>query len=174
MLQATADPAALVPVIRAALVETDPQLPIGEISTLSGLVDSTLREPRFRAMTLGLFAMMAVIIALVGVYSPLSFLVSERRHEIGIRLAVGASQANVFRQVARQGVTLAAVGLLLGTIGAVGTNRLLGSLLYDVAPHDPVTLIGTNLLLAAVALIASIGPARRASRVAPQIALRAD
>ncbi len=174
LVQSAIDPVDLIPAIRAALVAADPLLPVAEVSTLSGLVDRTLREPRFRAVTLGLFALMAVVIAVGGVYSLLSFVVGQRRHEIGVRLAVGASQANVFRQVAGHRLSLAVVGLAVGTAGAVATTRLLGSLLYGVTPYDPATLVGTNLILAAVALLASIGPARRASRVAPQIALRAD
>ena len=174
MVESTGDPADLAPSIRAALVATDPRLPVAEVNTLSRLVDRTLREPRFRAVTLGLFALMAVVIALVGVYSLLSFVVGQRRHEIGVRLAVGASQANVFRQVAGHGLGLAGGGLAVGTMGAVGATRLLDSLLYGVTPYDPATLIGTNLILAAVAVLACIGPARRASRVAPQVALRAE
>ncbi len=174
MVESTGDPADLAPSIRAALVATDPRLPVAEVNILSRLVDRTLREPRFRAVTLGLFALMAVVIALVGVYSLLSFVVGQRRHEIGVRLAVGASQANVFRQVAGHGLGLAGGGLAVGTMGAVGATRLLDSLLYGVTPYDPATLIGTNLILAAVAVLACIGPARRASRVAPQVALRAE
>ena len=118
--------------------------------------------------------MAALVLSAVGLYGVISYLVSQRRGEIGVRIALGAHAAQVARMVMRQSLILTAAGLLIGLAGAFAGTRLLSSLLYGVAPTDPVTLLGGAALLVVVAAAASFGPARRAARVAPADALRSS
>jgi len=127
---------------------------------------------RFQMMLLGLFALLALVLAAVGIYGVISYSCSQRVHEFGIRLALGAERRDLLRMVIRQGAKLGLVGVCVGIGGALVLTRFLSSMLYGVKPTDPFTLLGVSLILAAVALLASYIPARRATKVDPMVALR--
>jgi putative ABC transport system permease protein len=133
-----------------------------------------MSTPRFTGLLLGAFALLALILSAVGIYGLLSFLVSRRTREIGIRVAIGADRGRVLALVLRNAAVLAVSGAIAGTVGALALTRLLQKLLHGVTPHDPATLAASAAALIAVALAASAVPAWRASRVNPVVALRSD
>jgi ABC-type antimicrobial peptide transport system permease subunit len=135
--------------------------------------DSIARQ-RFLAQLLGIFAALALALAAVGTYGVLSYLVTERQREIGIRMALGANRSSVLGMVLRQGLTTTAVGLVLGIAGALGLTRLASSLLFEVAPTDPATFGAVAGVITLVALVACVVPARRATKVDPMVALREE
>jgi putative ABC transport system permease protein len=135
-------------------------------------VSASLSPERFSVLLLAGFAGMALLLAVVGIYSVMSYSVSRRTHEIGIRVSLGASQSDVLLLVVRQGMLLALAGAVIGIAGALVLSRLMTSLLYGVAPTDPITFAAVSILLVIVALAASYIPARRATRVDPMVALR--
>jgi putative ABC transport system permease protein len=166
------DPLALVAGIRAAVRAIDPSLPVANVRTMEEVVEASMSTPRFTGFLLGVFAFLAVTLSAVGIYSVLAYLVSQRTHEIGIRMAVGAGAADVLATVLRRGVTPIVLGLVAGIMGSLVLARLMASLLYGVTPTDPVTFVAVPLALGLVALAASLVPAWRAMRVDPLIALR--
>jgi ABC-type antimicrobial peptide transport system permease subunit len=137
-------------------------------------LSGSVARPRFYALLLGLFATLAVVLAAVGVYGIFAYTVSQRRREIGIRMAVGARQASILALVLRQGATLTALGLVFGVLAALATTRLLRGLLFGVTPNDMTTFVVAPLVLGAVGLLACYLPARRAARVGPVLALRGE
>jgi putative ABC transport system permease protein len=141
---------------------------------MTEVVSTSLATPRLTGFLLGTFAAIALTLAAIGIYGVLSYLVSRRTHEIGIRIAVGADRTQVLMMVLKQGVTLAAAGIVTGIAAALLLTRLMQSLLYQVRPTDPVTFIVVAAVLVVVALIASALPAFRATRVSPLIALRTE
>lgn len=150
----------------------DKNLPISEVVTMDGVISAANAEPRFEMSLLGVFAGVALALAAVGVYGMMSYSVSRRTHEIGIRISLGASRGQVLLLILRQGLVLAAVGLGIGVIGALLLSRLMAGLLYGVQPTDPITFVGVGALLLMVAGAAAYVPARRAMRVDPIVALR--
>jgi putative ABC transport system permease protein len=166
------DPARVVSVLKREVWSLDSQLPLNRIQSLDLVLADSLAERRFNMFLLGLFAGLATTLATVGIYSVMSYTVSERTHEIGVRLAVGARRTDVLRLVLGQGARLAIAGLTAGVLGAVVLTRLMKSLLFGVAPSDPATLVAVVLLMAAVVLLACYVPARRAMQVDPMEALR--
>ena len=130
--------------------------------------------PRFRTLLLGIFSALALCLAMAGVYGVITYVVGRRLSEIGLRMALGASSADVLWLVLREGLALAGVGLAVGLAGAVAATRLLTSMLFEVKPADPMILAGVAVLLAAVSLTASYIPARRATKVDPLVALRQE
>jgi putative ABC transport system permease protein len=150
----------------------DRNLPISQVLTMDAVVADANAQPRFEMLLLGIFAVVALVMAAVGIYGLMSYSVSRRTHEIAIRISLGASRSEVFRLVVRQGMALALVGSAAGIAGALLLSRLMVKVLYGVRPIDPITFAGVTLLLAIVALAANYIPARRAMQVDPIAALR--
>jgi putative ABC transport system permease protein len=150
----------------------DPDVPLFQVQTLETVLSSATAEPRFRTLLLGAFAALALLLAIVGVYGVIAYAVSQRTHEIGLRMALGAGSADVVRMVLSQGMTPVLLGVALGLIGAFATTRVLSSMLYEVSVIDPVTYAVVPVILLATALVASYVPARRAVRIDPGTALR--
>jgi len=167
--------AAATPVeLRREVQAVNPELPVFGAQTLSDALSASLSERRFSMEIIGLFALTALLLAGLGIYGVISYLVSERTHEIGIRLALGAQRSDILRMVVRQGLGLAIGGAGVGLVCALIVSHLMAGLLYGVRPTDPVTFAGVALLLIGVALLACYIPARRAIRVDPLVALRHD
>jgi putative ABC transport system permease protein len=172
VVRSAGDPEALTASIRRTILGLDPDLPVYHVRTLFSVIDESLAQPRLSTALLSLFALLALVLATVGVYGVISYSVAQRTHEMGIRMALGADRGNLLRLVIRQGMGLVGIGLLLGISGACFATRVLAGLLYGVNPNDPVTFVLVAALLASVALLANYVPARRAMRVDPQVALR--
>ncbi|MDT5272324.1 MAG: hypothetical protein QOH49_4510 [Acidobacteriota bacterium] len=166
------DPAALAPSVRARIASVDKDLPVYKVTTMEKLVSDSLAQRRFSMFLFGVFAALAMALAVVGLYGVMSYGVAQRTHEIGLRMALGAQGRDVLRMIVGQGMALVAVGLGIGLVGAFLLTRLMVSLLYGVSAADPLTYAGIALLLSAVALLASYIPARRATKVDPMVALR--
>ena len=174
VVRAAGDPMALVGPIRAEVRRLDPSMPVANARLMTDVVDASLATPRLTGALLSIFAGLALLLAGVGVAGVLSYLVSRRRREIGIRLALGASRVNVLGLVVRRGVAYAGVGIGIGAVAALFLSRALEGLLYGVAPRDPATFAAVIGLLFAIAALASAIPALRASRVDPLEALRSE
>jgi predicted permease len=158
--------------IRQEVHEIDKDLPVTDIAMLPDSIEASVAQPRFRTLLLGLFAAMALALAAIGIFGVISYSVSRRTNEIGIRVALGAQSADVLKQVLAEGARLAAVGLALGLAASIVVTRFLATLLFGVKPTDPLTFAVVAVLLAAVTLAACYLPARRATRVDPLVALR--
>jgi ABC-type antimicrobial peptide transport system permease subunit len=171
-LRAPLDTAAIPEEVRKQVQAVDPSLPVFGAQTLKEVLSSSLSVRRFSMEMIALFGLTALLMAGLGIYGVISYVVSERTHEIGIRLALGAQRANILQMVLRQGLGLAVAGAAVGLVGAFVVSRLMVGLLYGVGTADPVTFIGVAILLVAVALLACYIPARRAMRVDPMVALR--
>jgi predicted permease len=166
------DPAAIPVALREQVQSVNPELPVFGAQTLDEALSDSLSERRISLEMVGLFALTALLLAGLGIYGVISYMVSERTHEIGIRVALGAQRASILRMVLRQGLGLAFAGAAIGLVGAFVVSRLMTGLLYGVRPTDPLTFAGVSLLLIAVGLFACYIPARRAIRVDPMVALR--
>ncbi|HEX2099798.1 MAG TPA: ADOP family duplicated permease, partial [Candidatus Synoicihabitans sp.] len=160
--------------VRDALRELDPTLPLARVQTLEELVRASVSERRLTLVLLALFAAAALVLAAIGIYGVIAYAVTQGTREFGIRLALGASPRDVLTLILRQGLTLVMVGVALGLAGALSLGRLLAALLYEVKPTDAVTLTGVSAVLLLTALLAAWLPARRAARVDPMVALRAE
>jgi predicted permease len=171
LFRADVEPATLVAPLRRALHEMNPQVP-PRFRTIESVVRDSMAARRFVLVLIGVFGGAALVLATLGVYSVIAYLVTQRRREIAIRMAIGAQNRAVQNMVLRQGITLAGVGILIGAAGALATTRLLASLLYGVAPTDPVAFLGVACVLVAVAALASWLPARQAASIAPAELLR--
>ncbi|HET9450015.1 MAG TPA: ABC transporter permease, partial [Aggregicoccus sp.] len=168
------EPLALAGAVRQAVLEVDPEQPIGSVKTLEGLVAASVARQRFLSVLLGVFAAVALLLAGVGLYGVISYTAQQRTREIGIRMALGARSADVLRLVVGSGMRVALAGVGLGLGAAWGATRLLESQLHGVSATDPLTFALLALLVCGVALLATWLPARRATRVDPQVALRAE
>lgn len=166
--------AAVTPVVKGIVKQLDADLPIGEVRTIEQIIERSTGEPRFRSYLIAGFAALALLLAAVGVYGLISFTVTQRIPEIGVRLALGASPHQVFRQVVGQGVRLAAIGVAVGLAAAVAATSLLRNLLFNTSATDPVVYGSLAALLLAMAALACYVPARRAMRVEPMTALRSE
>ena len=171
-LRGQLDPATTPIKLRRKVQSINPELPVFGAQTLKETLTVSLSERRFSMEMVGLFALTALLLAGLGIYGVISYIVSERRHEIGIRLALGAQNRNILRMVLRQGLALAIAGAAVGLTCALIVSHLMAGLLYGVRPTDPLTFVGVALLLIAVALLACYIPARRAMKVDPIVALR--
>ncbi len=172
IVRTTTEPEPFVSTIEKAIWSIDSEQPISHVSTMDKILSESTAQPRVTALLLGLFATVALVLASVGIYGVISWTVTQRIHEIGVRAALGASRSDVYRLVLGQGLALALVGVAVGLVGAFGVTRLIASLLYKVEATDPVTFLAVSFLLTAVALLACWLPARRATRVDPMVALR--
>ena len=167
-------PLSAAPALRAALRATDPTLGLFEVETAEGALEGSLRQRRFVLVLLGGFAAVALLLSAVGTYGVVSFAVGERTREVGVRVALGARPAHVFGLVVRQGMTLAAVAVGLGVLGALALGRVMENLLFGVGARDPLTLATVAVGLLLTAFAASALPALRATRVDPVRALRLE
>ncbi|MCZ6917787.1 MAG: ABC transporter permease [Gemmatimonadetes bacterium] len=174
LLRTVGDPMELAAALRREVWAIDPALPVTSVSTMTDLVAASVLEPRFRTLLLGIFAGMASLLAMVGVYGVMAYTVAQQTREIGIRIALGAPGAAVLRHTLARGLRLTATGVLLGSAGAFAATRLLTDMLFGVSPTDPATYLGVVLLLVGVAALASFMPARKASRIDPVAALRSE
>jgi len=172
LLRGHLDAAAVPAAVRQQVQSVDPTLPVFGAETLDETVSASLAERRFSMEIVALFALTALLLAGLGIYGVISYIVSERTHEIGIRLALGAERSSILRMVLRQGLGLAIAGAAVGLAGALIVSHLMAGLLYGVRPTDPLTFAGVALVLIGVALLACYIPARRALRVDPLVALR--
>jgi len=172
LVRTEADPLKLFPAIEQAVWSVDKDLPVSKPTTMDQIRSDSIAQPRVTALLLGLFAALALLLASVGLYGVMARSVTERTHEIGVRMALGAQRPEVFRLVVGQGMTLALSGAGLGLAGALAVTRALTSFLYGVRPTDPLTFTAVALVLGGVALLASYIPARRATKVDPMVALR--
>jgi putative ABC transport system permease protein len=173
-LQSETDPETLLTAARARILSVDPEQPVSDIRTTRQILQGSLERREFFTLMTGFFAVIALILASVGIYGVTSFQVQQRTHEIGVRIAMGAARRRVLGLVLTQGVRLATYGLLLGVTGALVAGALMASFLWGVSPRDPLSLALTGLVLAAVAVVGSLVPAVRATRVSPVKALRAE
>jgi predicted permease len=154
--------------------EVDPSVPVVRLREMDQVFAESIRRPRLLSQLLAAFAGLALLLSAIGTYGVLSYMVGERRREIGIRVALGAARSSVLALVMKQGLQLAIVGLIVGLVGALGLNRLIASLLFGVEPTDPATLIAVVVTIALVAAFACWLPAWRASRLDPNVVLRAE
>ena len=169
-----ADPLSLTGAVRAAVRDLDPDVPLYQVQTLEQQVARTMWRQRLQSQVLGVFAALAVVLAVVGMYGVVSYAVAQRTRELGVRVALGATRRQVLALVLGQGARLALAGVGIGLLGALALAPLLGALLYQVDALDPLTFGTAAVLLAGVAMLASLAPARRATRVDPLVAMRAD
>ena len=174
VIRTSGDPQTLLEPAKKILRGLDAQIAMHGVTTLDDLVDRALAGRRFTMSLFSLFAGVALLLTVAGIYGVLSFVVGRRRREMGVRMALGAQSADVTKLVVREGMTLVTAGLVLGLIGALGASQLLGSLLYGVTASDPSTYVGVVAILAAVGLAACYLPAREGSRVDPMTVLRTD
>ncbi|HET7617103.1 MAG TPA: FtsX-like permease family protein, partial [Vicinamibacterales bacterium] len=172
VLKTSVDPESLAGPMREMVRQIDPDLPVSEIASMDALVSDSVAEPRFFASLVGVFAVLAVVLAAVGIYGVMSYLVAQRTGEIGVRLALGAAEQQIFRLVLGDSLRLTAIGLALGVAGALAIGRILRQLLFGVTPADPLTFALTVATLLVVAVAATYLPARRAMRTDPIGALR--
>jgi putative ABC transport system permease protein len=166
------DPRSLAGDVRDAVQAVDSEQPVFDVRTMQERIADAASGTRFNATLLGFFGFVALTLAAIGVYGVIAYSVAERTHEIGIRMALGASRRDVAAMVMTQGTLMTAAGLALGLAGAAFATQYLTSLLYGIAPRDPATFCGAAAMLGMVALVACYLPARRATRVDPMVALR--
>jgi putative ABC transport system permease protein len=173
-LRTAGDPAAMTRAVKDAIARVDRSQAIGRMSTMEEVVSETVAQPRFRAELVGAFAALALVLSAVGIFGVLTFSVSQRMREFGIRSALGAQAGDLLRMVVAGGLRITAIGLAIGLAAATALTRSLGSLLFGVRPLDFATFLAAPAILALVALLACAAPAVRAARVDPAVALRQE
>ena len=172
VIRTTLEPTVVAGAIRQAAAEVDKSAAVSDIKTMDHIVSNAVTQPRFNLFLLGLFSGIALLLSAAGIYGVTAYSVTQRTHEFGIRMALGAQVGDVLRMILRQGMLLISVGIAVGLAASFALTRLLRTLLYGVSSTDPLTFVGITLLLALVALIACYVPARRATKVDPLVALR--
>jgi predicted permease len=174
LVRSTNDPGPLAAALRAVVRELDRTVAVSDVRTMDAVVAESIRGTRFTVLLVGAFALAALLLGAIGIYGVMSYLVGQRLQEMGIRLALGATASAVIGLVVGRAARLAAVGVMVGIVAALLATRWLSTLLYDVSPTDPMTFVAVPLLFLLVAVVASYAPARRATRIDPVRALRAD
>jgi putative ABC transport system permease protein len=172
MIRSEGEPMHLAGAVRTAIASIDPDQPVAKMQTMEEVVSNSLNQPRFTALLLAISSGVAVTLAVVGIYGVLFYTVSQRTHEIGIRMALGAQRSDVLRMVLSHGMVLTVLGVGIGLALTLAASNFLQTLLFEVQPTDPITYASVSALLAAVALVACYIPARRATKVDPMVALR--
>ncbi len=172
VMRTAADPRQESSALRSAVADIDPNQPIVKVRTMEDNMAATVAQPRFRTWLIGIFAALALLLAAVGIYGVMSYSVTQRTNEIGIRVTLGAQPGDVFRTVVGEGLRFALLGVAIGITAGLVLTRLLASFLYGISASDPTTFIAVAIILVAVSAAASFFPARRATRVDPIIALR--
>jgi ABC-type antimicrobial peptide transport system permease subunit len=158
--------------VRKALREVEPGVVIYDVNTMTELASRETARSRFLGWLMGIFAAVALVLAMIGIYGVMAYTVTQRTQEIGIRMALGAARSEVLRLVVANGMSLIAVGLAIGVVAAFALTRLISTLLFGVQATDPIAFVGAAAVLACVALAACLAPASRATRIAPALALR--
>jgi len=172
VVRTSSDPKAVLPSVRSAVWSIDATLPVTRVETMTEVRGAATASQRFTLLVVGVFAVLALILAAIGLYGVTAYNVSQRTRELGIRVALGARRGSLLRGVLAQGARLTIVGLLIGTVAALALTELMSTLLFEIGPRDPVTFAGVTMLLLLVAVAASWGPAHRATRVNPVVALK--
>jgi putative ABC transport system permease protein len=172
VLRTAANPQHVASAMRGVIQEVDRSQPAPAIATMTDLIATTTAEPWFQARLISIFSVLALLLSAIGVYGVLAYSVTERTREIGIRMALGAEKSDITGMIAKRSLILVTMGVALGVAGALAVTRVLAKFLFDVKPTDPATFLTVAALLAAVALLAGLLPARRATRVDPLVALR--
>jgi putative ABC transport system permease protein len=162
------------PLIRGAIKQIDPQLAMDRVATIDHYREDSVASPKVTTLLLAIFAALALVVSASGIAAVMALAVSQRRNELGIRMALGAPRMSVLVMIVRQGLSLAAAGTILGMVGALALTRLLASLLYATSPTDAATFAGVSLLFLLVAAISSLLPARRGTAIDPCVALRQE
>jgi putative ABC transport system permease protein len=173
-VRAEGQPDALVPAIRRELAQIDPQLPMAAVRTFDEVITNSTRSSRLYSVLTALFGILAAALAIVGIYSVMSYTVAQRMREMAIRSALGASHRGLLGLVLREGFVLSAIGIGVGLAGALAASRVIRALLYQVSPTDPVVFAATASGVALAAVLGYVIPALRASRVQPAAALRGE
>jgi putative ABC transport system permease protein len=174
MLRSQSDPMSLAAAARQEITKLDPNLPIYDIKPFDEYISDSVAQPRFNSALLGAFAGVALLLTAIGLYGVMAYSVTQRTQEIGIRMALGARPSDALRLIIGQGMTLVFIGVALGLGGAFAATRLIRGLLFDIGPTDPLTFASVAALITLIALLACYIPARRATKVAPMIALRCE
>jgi putative ABC transport system permease protein len=174
VIRTSGDPHSLIASVRAELRAIDSGVPLDKVRTMEQVVGDTVLGRRFNMLLLGLFAALALVLTTIGLYGAVSYWVTQRTREIGIRMALGANRREVLWLVLKQGMTLTAFGVAIGLVAAFMLTRLLSNMLFGIAPNDPATFAAVTILLALVAVLACMIPARRAASIEPMQALRAE
>jgi putative ABC transport system permease protein len=172
VIRSTVEPASVAPALRQAVADVDRTVPVSDIKTMEHIVSESVTQPRFNLFLLGLFGGIALLLSAAGIYGVTAYTVTQRTHELGIRIALGAQVADVLRLVLGQGMIVIGIGLVVGLMASFALLRLMRSLLFGVGENDPLTFVAITLVLLLVALLACYIPSRRATKVDPLTALR--
>jgi putative ABC transport system permease protein len=172
VVRTRAEPLSLAPTIRREILDVDKNQPIAQIQTMEQILYGASAPPRFRTELLSLFSLLALVLTAVGLYGVTAYLVSQRTHEIGVRIALGAPPVRILILVLRESAVLIGAGILLGLVGAMGLTRIVSTLLFEIKPTDPATFLFVSSLMLGVGFLACYIPARRATKVDPMVALR--
>jgi putative ABC transport system permease protein len=173
-VRSSLSPASLVEIVRKTILEADPDQPIANVRTLEEAVHRSVARQRVTLILLGLFAVVAILLACIGIYGVMSYIISQRAREFGIRVALGAQRGDILRLVFSGGMKLSVLGIAIGLVAAFFLSRLAEKLLFEVRTYDPLVFIASVSLLGIVAAISIYLPARRATQVDPMVALRAE
>lgn len=172
VVKTASDPASMLSTVRRQVSQLDPTLPIFGINTMKEMRDRNVAPDRLNLGLLGAFAVLALVLAVIGLYGLLAFTVTQRQREIGVRLALGAQRHQVLNLIVGQGCRLIGIGIALGLLGSLALTRVLSALLFEITPTDPATFLAVTIILFAVAVLACYVPARRAAGIDPITALR--